>query len=163
MQVTRFNCDHEELERLLREHEREHRRRADLERLEKLRRSLLVPQHGAFRHPRAQPNLNVWVGPRDMFRVPQRRKAQPPASWITEKMNERVKPTEERWLSTSVPIKDMPAICEELLAGGSRNAIGRRYSVSGRVDLTVRDHLAADAWRTSRARDHTQSTQPTEV
>ena len=46
-------------------------------------------------------------------------------------MNERVKPTEERWLSTSVPIKDMPAICEELLAGGSRNAIGRRYGVSG--------------------------------
>ena len=57
----------------------------DLERLETLRRSLLVPQHGAFRHPRAQPDLNVWVGPRDMFRIHQPRKAQPPASWITER------------------------------------------------------------------------------
>ena len=46
-------------------------------------------------------------------------------------MSEQLELTEERWLSTSVPMEDMPAICEELLAGGSRNAIGRRYGVSG--------------------------------
>ena len=46
-------------------------------------------------------------------------------------MSDDLEPTEERWLSTSVPIKDMPAICEELLAGGSRNAIGRRYGSRG--------------------------------
>lgn len=46
-------------------------------------------------------------------------------------MSDDLGSTEERWLSTSVPIRDMPEICEELLAGGSRNAIGRRYGVSG--------------------------------